>query len=99
MTKRTPENLIKIECKKWMQLTGWFWRYNLQALGSYKGMPDQIATKNGITIEVECKGPGKKQSEAQEQYEQDLVSHGGHYVLAYGHGDIIEYLKRKGIES
>ena len=92
--KQTPENLVKEECKQWLLIMGWFWRYNLQGLGAYKGMPDQMATKDGVTIEIECKSPGRKQSEAQKQYEEDLVSHGGHYVLAYGHEDIEYYIKR-----
>ena len=86
--KKTPENNVKKEIKDYLKLNGWFVRHNLQGIGCYKGMPDMKATKNGITIEIECKSKEGDQSDKQREYEQDLVDHGGHYLVARGYEDI-----------
>ncbi len=89
----TPETELKLAAKKYLKMTGWFVRHNLQRRYSYKGMPDIIATKYGITLEIEFKSTNGKQSPEQEQYQEDLEDHGGHYVLAYSVQTVANYIQ------
>lgn len=92
MAKTGPETAIKKQIREYLRYNGWFVRHHFAGLGSYVGMPDISATKAGITLEIEVKTPGKKQSPGQLRYEEDLQAHGGHYVLAQGYEDIELYI-------
>ena len=89
----TPETTAKLELKDYLKKTGWFVRHVMQRRWSYKGMPDIMITKHGLTLEVEVKSATRVQSPDQIKYEKDLTDHGGHYVLARGYEDIEDYLK------
>ncbi len=93
----TPETAIKKQIRDYLRLNGWFVRHHLAGLGCYPGMPDMSATKAGITLEIEVKAPGGKQSPRQTAYQSDLGSCGGRYILAYGYKDIETYLKENNL--
>ena len=89
----TPETAIKKQIRDYLRLKGWFVRHSLAGLGCYPGMPDLLATRYGLTLEIEVKTPKGKQSPGQCKYETDLSAHGGYYVLARGYEDIKKYIK------
>jgi len=57
-------------------------------LGSYPGLPDLQAVKNGQALYIEVKKPGGRQSPKQKQFQQSLESAGGTYILAKSIDDI-----------
>lgn len=83
------ESDIRKQVKDYLQKTGWLVLYFLQGLGSYSGLSDLCAIKNGRVLWIEIKRPGKgKQSEKQVEFQQQIESHGGTYIIATGVEDL-----------
>ncbi len=76
------ESEIRAQVKEYLQWQGWFVFYHLQGLGSYPGLPDLQAVKDGRTIYIEFKRPCGRQSSKQKKFQQDLETAGGVYILA-----------------
>ena len=87
---KLSEKEIRRQIQDYLRLKGYFVTYNLQGLGCYPGKPDLDATKNGITYHIEVKTPNGKQSEKQKQFQADLESAGGRYILARCVEDVME---------
>ena len=83
-TKATipKESEIRAQVKEYLQWQGWFVFYHLQGLGSYPGLPDMQAVKDGRTIYIEIKRPGGRQSAKQKKFQQELEAAGGIYIIA-----------------
>ncbi len=82
---KTPipkESEIRAQIKQYLEWQGWFVFYHLQGLGSYLGLPDLQAVKDGRTIYIEIKRPCGRQSSKQKKFQQDLETAGGVYILA-----------------
>jgi len=90
--KKTPENYVKREIKDYLDVTGWFHFPLTQGLGSYPGLPDRIAVKDGRVLFIECKASGKDLTENQEKFQRDLIEKGGRYVKVYGYKDLERFL-------
>lgn len=56
------------------------------------GAPDIVAVKNGRFIGIEVKRVGEEQSDKQKDFECNLASAGGTYILAYRLEDVISVL-------
>ena len=80
------ESEIRGQVKEYLEWKGWFVFYHLQGLGSYPGLPDLQAIKDGQTIYIEIKRPGGRQSERQKKFQEDLEGAGGIYIVAHGVG-------------
>ncbi len=89
----TKETAIKKEIKDWLRLNGWFCFYCLQGMGAYKGIPDIIAIRDGVTLYIEAKTDHGKQSLYQKQFQADIEEHGGLYLIARSYTDIEIFLK------
>lgn len=76
------EGDIQRSIMDYLRLRDWFVVKIHQSLGSYKGIADLVATKDGVTLWIEVKTPSGKQSEHQKTFESDIVSHGGRYMVA-----------------
>ncbi len=76
------ESEIRAQVKEFLQWQGWFVFYHLQGLGSYPGLPDMQAVKDGRTIYIEIKRPGGRQSPGQKKFQQELEAAGGVYIVA-----------------
>lgn len=76
------ESEIRAQIKEFLEWQGWFVFYHLQGLGSYPGLPDLQAVKDGRTIYIEIKRPGGRQSANQKKFQLDLEAAGGIYILA-----------------
>ena len=94
MKKTTEETSIKQGIKKWLKLKGWFVFHNLAGLGCYPGLSDFTAVKDGKVLFIEVKTPKGKQSDNQMQFDIDISTAGGYYLVARGHEDIEEFLER-----
>ena len=96
MTKlQITETDIRRQVQDYLRLMGWFVYYNLQGLGSYPGLSDLVAVKNGRVVHVEIKKPGGRQSERQKEFQRRLEAAGGEYVLAKRIEDVEHLVKRK----
>ena len=90
---RILESGVLNEIRTALGYQGWFVVRIQQGLGCYKGMTDLVATKNGVTLFIECKVPGGKQSVYQVEFQRRLEQVGGNYVLATSYSDVEKYVK------
>ena len=91
---KITENDVKRVVKDYLSIKGWF-NFPLTAgMGSYPGLPDRIAVKNGRTLYIECKRPGGKQSANQLAFQGDIWAKGGHYILVKCLEDLIEAIEK-----
>ena len=94
-TAPPKESEIRAQVRQYLQWQGWFVFYHLQGLGSYPGLPDLQAVKDGRTLYIEIKRPGGRQSPRQKKFQQQLEAAGGTYILALELQDVIRGGKRE----
>lgn len=80
--KKLTESDIQRQIRDYLQWHGWFVVKIHQSLGSYKGIADLYAIKNGRSVWIEVKTPRGRQSEHQRQFEVDIKARGGEYMVA-----------------
>ncbi|MFN7088388.1 MAG: VRR-NUC domain-containing protein [Candidatus Paceibacteria bacterium] len=88
----TEETILKNQIKDYLNIKQVFWWYNLQGLGSQKGIPDLFALKNGVLFAIEVKSPKGKLSEAQENFLERIKLNGGTVIIARKLEDIEKFL-------
>jgi len=86
---RLTETDIRRQIQEYLRMTGWFVYYNLAGLGSFPGLSDLVAIKNGRTVHIEVKTPRGRQSERQKQFQQRLEESGGEYLIAKSLDDVM----------
>ncbi len=89
---KIPESQLQREIKEYLQWNGWFVYKNHQSLGSYRGLFDLTAIKNGRVVWIEVKKPKGKVSPLQQQFLEDIKQHGGECFVAKGINDVEAYL-------
>jgi len=82
------ESDIRKQIQDYLRWTGWTVLYHLQGLGSYRGMSDLQALKDGRAVFIEVKRPGGKQSDVQKKFQQTVEKAGFEYVLAKSVDDV-----------
>lgn len=98
------EQDIQRACLEILMYKGIFcWKVNnvgiyKKATGCYiptgmKGVPDIIAVIKGKFIGIECKMPGKKQTESQVEFQNKLEEAGGIYWLIDDPSKLLDKLK------
>jgi len=90
---KITENDVKKQIKQYLTLMGWFHFHILQGLGSYLGIPDIIAIKNGRVLFLEIKKPGGKLSPGQIIFRDMILSHGGEYYMVDDLNKLMEVIK------
>lgn len=85
------ESDIQRQIKDYLQWRGWFVVKIHQSLGSYKGIADLYALKDGRHAWIEVKTPAGSQSEDQVKFQRDVEGHGGTYLVARSVEDIIAW--------
>jgi hypothetical protein len=65
----------------------------MQGLGSYRGISDLIAIKNGRVLFIECKAPEGQLSKYQKRFKRNIEASGGIYIVARGYEDIEEVIR------
>jgi hypothetical protein len=93
------ESEIQAAIKEYLQWTGWFCVKIHQSLGSYRGIADLYALKDGKSIWIEVKTPKGRLSKYQEQFRDDVLAHGGTYIVARSVDDVERVLRALGISS
>lgn len=69
--------------RDYLRATGWYvWRLH-QGLGSFPGLPDLEAIKDGCVVFIEVKRPGGKQSPDQVRHGERLRAEGGRYFVIH----------------
>ncbi len=76
------ERDIQQQVREYLQWSGWFVVRMHQSLGSYKGIADLYAIKDGRSVWIEIKTAKGKQSRFQKKFESDIKAQGGEYLLA-----------------
>ncbi|WP_051688322.1 hypothetical protein [Desulfofalx alkaliphila] len=79
---KPTEAHIQRQIRDYLQWHGWFVVKIHQSLGSYKGIADLYAIKNGRSVWIEVKTPRGRQSQHQEKFQRDIEDHGGEYMVA-----------------
>ncbi len=82
------ERDIQATIKEYLQWQGWFCVKIHQSLGSYRGIADLYALKDGRSIWIEVKTPKGTQSDDQLQFQADIEAHGGTYIVARSVEDV-----------
>ena len=82
------ESEIRKQIQEYLQWTGWFVYYNLAGLGSYPGLSDLVAVRNGQVVHIEVKRPGGVQSDRQKRFQAKLEAAGGEYLIAKAVEDV-----------
>ena len=88
MRKQTPETIIKNQIKSYLDVIGVFHFPIMQGMGSYKGIPDRLAIKEGVTYYIEIKSATGRQSEYQKEFQKKCEKAGGLYILARSVEDV-----------
>ena len=82
------ESDIRKQIRDYLRWSGWYVYYNLQGLGSYPGLSDLVAIKNGRVIHIEIKALKGMQSEKQIAFQQHIKAAGGEYLVARSVDDV-----------
>ncbi len=92
MTGKQKETYIRQSITGALRLAGWAVFYIFQGLGSYKGISDLIALRDGQVVFIEVKTETGKQSEHQRIFQEICEAHGCRYILARSINDVVELL-------
>lgn len=92
---KITESDIQRQIKEYLQWHGWLVVKIHQSLGSYKGIADLYALKDGRHVWIEVKTQKGRLSEHQEKFRRDVISHGGKYIVARGIEDVEHLCKRR----
>ncbi len=89
---KLTENDIKNQVKDYLNIKNCFNFPIRQSLGSYRGIPDRIAIKDGRVLFLEIKKPGGKQSKNQIEFQKRVEEAGGEYYVIRSINDIMKIL-------
>lgn len=94
---RAPkESEIQAAIRDWLRWNKWFVVKIHQSLGSVRGIADLYALKNGRSVWIEVKTPAGRLSEHQEKFRDEVLAHGGEYLVARSVEDVEQYLRLTG---
>ena len=85
---------MKCAVKDYLNIRGWFNFPLIAGMGSYPGLPDRIAIKNGRVLFIEVKRPGGKQSDHQREFQHNIWLQGGQYILVKCVDDLIKAIDK-----
>ena len=86
--KAPKETDIQNAIRDYLLWRGWYVIRHHQSLGSLKGLSDLTAIKDGWTVYVEVKTQKGTLSEDQEKFKDNVIAHGGTYVVARSVEDV-----------
>ena len=99
---KVSETQIKKQIKKWLNIKHIFWWYNLQGLGSQKGLPDLFAIHHGKLWAIEVKTLFGRLSQCQSNFLDNFIEAGKRagieveILVAQSVDDVIEKFKKGG---
>jgi Holliday junction resolvase len=83
------ESIIQTQIKKYLETNGWMVIKLIQT--SCNGIPDLMALKNGRTVFVEVKQPGKKPNDLQKYRIEKLNKAGFPAIVATSTHDVVNF--------
>jgi Holliday junction resolvase len=83
------ESIIQTQIKKYLETNGWIVIKLIQT--SCNGIPDLMALKNGRTVFVEVKQPGKKPNDLQKYRIEKLNKAGFAAIAATSVADVVNF--------
>jgi Holliday junction resolvase len=83
------ESIIQTQIKKYLETNGWMVIKLIQT--SCNGIPDLMALKNGRTVFVEVKQPGKKPNDLQQYRIEKLHKAGFAAIAATSVADVVNF--------
>ena len=89
---KISEGDVKVLCREYLRILGWFIFPILQGLGAYKGITDFIAVKDGRVLFIETKSPTGTQSHDQKMFQQGIEMQKGEYWLIDCWEDILKMI-------
>lgn len=84
------ESEIQAAIRDFLRYQGFFVYKNHQTLGSYPGVADLTAIKDGRVYWIEVKRPNGRLSEAQKRFASAIKNHGGNFFVATSIEDVME---------
>ena len=95
MLQKIPltETDVKRQVKDYLSINGWFSFHLMAGPLSYLGLPDRIAIKAGRVLFIEIKKAGGIQSAHQKEFQRQIESHGGNYLLIHNLDELINCLR------
>lgn len=96
MRIKVTENDVKKVIKDYLNIKRIFHWYNLQGLGSFRGIPDFVAVYKGRVICIETKSPTGVQSKWQKLFQANVENSDGIYILARGLEDVEKVIEEIG---
>lgn len=94
--KLTPEGIVRRDVKRELKANGWYVFHVQQGPLSHKGISDLIAVRDGKTVFIELKARNGRQSSDQVEFETEISSHGGKYMVVRDVQDLIDASMVKG---
>jgi len=88
----TEGDILK-SVRSYLRLEGFYVIRNQQSLGSLKGLSDLTAIRDDITLWIEIKKPKGYQSIYQKEFQREVESHGGTYIVIKSVQEIQEWLQ------
>jgi Holliday junction resolvase len=83
------ESIIQSQIKKYLEANGWMVIKLIQT--SVNGIPDLMALKNGRTVFIEVKQPGKKPNDLQQYRIEKLHRAGFAAITAASVRDVVNF--------
>lgn len=71
---------LQKQAKEYLQLKGWSVMWHQAGLGTYEGISDLSAIKNGVTIYVEIKTENDRLSKKQREFKEMIEQNGGTFI-------------------
>lgn len=87
------ENEIQQDVREYLQWRGWYVIRNQQSLGSHRGLADLTAIKDGRVVFIEIKTPEGRLSRHQRNFRDEILSHGGEYIVIRSLDEIMKWEK------
>lgn len=87
------EGQIQAAIRDWLRWHKWLVIRNHQTLGSHKGLSDLVALKGGRVLWIEVKRSAGVLSPDQEDFRDEILAHGGEYLVVRSVEDVERYLK------
>lgn len=87
-TKRQPESLILRAVRQFLQIGGWMVIRHQAGMGTFPGLPDLQAIKDGRVVMIEVKTKTGRLSANQQAFQAAWEARGGEFVVARSSADV-----------
>lgn len=86
--KRQPESLILKAVRQFLQIGGWLVIRHQAGMGTFPGLPDLQAIRNGRVVMIEVKTETGRLSAHQRAFQVAWEAQGGEFIVARSSEDV-----------